>query len=127
MTGLLQNKESVDSAVEFISNILVETASLAGMLRKKGAVPQKSTNLYSDSCIRKVKHYEWYDKECSNLQQQLRLTSKLLSSDHNIAWLRERLVTENKQYKKILRKNKSIICKIFSISIIMFLKNIWNW
>ena len=85
------------------------------MLRKKGAVPRLSSRVDNNSCLRKIKNPKWYDKECSHLHKQLKHTAKLLTSYPNNSWLKGKLISENKQYKKVLRvKQKHYMENIFS-------------
>ena len=76
-TGILPNQTSVDSAVSFLSNIMVETAKLTGMNMKKGAVPRRSARVHANTFVRKQP--TWHDEDCQSLLIELKKTSKLVS------------------------------------------------
>ena len=98
-TGIIPNQQSIDSAVSFLSNIMVETTLKAGMFLKKGARPRRSAQVDLYSCQRKVKHPKWYDQECRQAYTDLKRTSKLLSNNPRNAWLRGKLFSEKKSIK----------------------------
>ena len=55
----MPKQSSVDSAVDFISNVMLETAENAGMTLKtgfipKGAIPHRSARANSGSCKRNI-------------------------------------------------------------------------
>ena len=96
VTGILPNQESIDSAVGFLTNIMVETSCKVGMQIKKGAIPRRSAQIDQFSCKRRVKHPRWYDQECRQVYSELKRTSMLLSSNPTNSWLRGRMFVENK-------------------------------
>ena len=109
-TSVTQN--SVDNAVEFLTNILKETSTFAGMLLKRGICPKKPPR---NVRFVKVKPPKWHDKSCHDLFKSLKQTSDLLSKDPKNSWLRGRLATESKQYHKLLRvKQKEFIDNTFN-------------
>ena len=75
-TGVLPNQSSVDSAVSFLSNIMVKTAQLTGMNMRKGAVPRRSARVISNTFVREPP--TWHDQECHSFLNDLKKTSKLV-------------------------------------------------
>ena len=67
-TGVLPDQNSVDSAVKFVSNIMIETAKQAGMQIPKGAVPRRS----GDSNFTRLKHPKWQDLDCNKQFRNLK-------------------------------------------------------
>ena len=115
----MPNQNSIDSAVDFVSNILLKTAENAGMEVKigtipKGAVPRHSARVHSGSCKRKV-HPKWHDLECQTLLKNLKRTSYLLNQEPGNPWLRGKLVQESKLYKRVSKyKQKMFTDNLFS-------------
>ena len=122
-TGILPNQTSVDSAVDFISNVMLKTAENAGMTIKsrvipKGAVPRRSARAHSGSCKRNI-HPKWHDIECHQVLNKLNRLSKLLSSDPRNPWLKGKLFQESKLYKKIVKQKQ----KLFTDNLFLQLKS----
>ena len=49
---------------------------------------------------------KWYDSSCFEMSKRLKLVSKLLSQSPKNSYLRGRLVTTRKEYKKLIRQKK---------------------
>ena len=94
------NQNSVDNAIEFVTEVLKNTSTLAGMLLKKGISPRKSS---AKSRFLKVKPPKWHDKSCHDMFSSLKQTSALLSKNPKNPWLRGKLATESKQYNKLIK------------------------
>ena len=80
-TGIMPNQSSIDSAVNFVSDILLKTAENAGMNVRlspipRKAVPRPSARAHLGSCKRRV-HPKWPDLECQTILTRLKKTSKL--------------------------------------------------
>ena len=111
-TGILPNQDSVDSAANFLSTIMVETAKVAGMQIKKSAVPRRSARVHQSSCVRK--HPTWHDQDCNLLLTDIKKTSKLVSNFPRDPWLRGKLLADTKNYNRIVKlKHKKHIDEIF--------------
>ena len=111
-TGIMPNQPSIDSAVDFVANVLVKTAENAGMTVNlsaipKGAIPRRSARTHSGSCKRKS-HPKWHDFECNTLLSNLKRTSKLLSADPRNPWLKGKLFTESKLYKRLVKHKQKL-------------------
>ena len=112
-TGVLPNQVSVDSAVSFISNIMLETVKTAGMQVKKGAVPRRSAR--ADQPQKRQKHPEWHDSDCQAMFRNLKKTSSLLKNDQKNTFLKGKVFAESKQYNKMLKfKQKQFTEILFS-------------
>ena len=112
-TGILPNQTSIDSAASFLSNIVVETAKLAGMNMKKGAIPRRSARVHKNTFVRKQPI--WHDLDCQTLLNELKKTSKLVSSYPRDPWIRGKLIKDTKQYNKLVKyKQKMHIDELFS-------------
>ncbi len=53
-----------------------------------------------------VKPKKWYDKSCSEMGKNLKLTAYLLSKSPNDPFLRGRLIKNRKEYKKLIKLKK---------------------
>ena len=104
-TGVLPNQVSVDSAVNFLSNIIVETAKQAGMQFKKGAVPRRAARSNIDQ--KRQKHTKWHDFDCKMMLSKLKQTSKFLRNDPKNSFLRGKLITEKRQYTRLVKFKQS--------------------
>ena len=112
-TGILPTQQSVDSATSFLSNVMCETAKLAGMQIKKGAVPRRSARVHQFSCNRKQP--TWHDIDCHLLQSDLKRTSKLVTTFPRDPWLRGKLLSDTKKYNRLVKlKHKKYIDDLFS-------------
>ena len=109
---ILLEPTSIEKAVSFITDVLIDTSTLAGMMLKKGLKPRKPG--FNNRFV-KVKPPKWHDKTCHEMYQSVQKTSLLLSKDPRNAWLRGTLRAETKQYNKILKfKQKEFIDTAFS-------------
>jgi ribosomal protein S10 len=100
-TGVLPEQNSVDSAVSFVSNILIETAKQAGMQVRKGAVPRRSAQ--ASESFKRLKHPKWHNDNCHEKFRQLKQTSMFLKNDPKNAYLRGKLNLENKEYNRLIK------------------------
>ena len=81
----MPTQSSVESAINFVYNILLKTAENVGMSVKvgaipKGSVPRRSAMAHSGSCKRQI-YPKWHDLECQTLLSNLNRISKLLYAD----------------------------------------------
>ena len=106
-----QSQESIEDSVEFITNLLVSTSEIAGMMVKKGIKPRKPPikNRFVN-----VKPPKWHDQTCHELFLGVKQTAKLLSKNPKNAWLKGKLNMEVKHYnKKLKAKHKEFIDSTF--------------
>ena len=90
----------MDNTVSFITDLLVNSSSIAGMLSKKRC---KTKEAPYKNVFLKVKPPKWHDKTCHEIYLSIKSTADLLSKSPKNAWLRGKLVTESKQYNKMLK------------------------
>ena len=113
----MPNQTSMDSAVEFVSNVMLKNVENAGMSVKtmpKGFLPRRSARVDQKSCKRKS-HPKWHDYECQGLLLSLKRTSKLLSNNPKNPWLKGKLIQESKEYKRVTKyKQKLFTDNLFS-------------
>ena len=83
---------NIDVATRKLQNIY--TSALRGGLGKK-------------STRKKTRPKKWYDRTCSEMSKNLKLTAYLLSKSPRDPFLRGRLIKSRKEYKKLLRLKKS--------------------
>ena len=63
----------------------------------------------------KKSHPKWHDLSCAEAHKKVVLTGKLLKSNPNNPYLRGKLQTETKQYKRLAKsKQKEFVDKLFS-------------
>ena len=109
-TGILPNQSSVNGATQFITDILRQSAEIAGMPLRQGAVPRRQAR--SDQ----VRHLKprWHGTSCQEALRKVQLTSKLLASYPGNSFLRGKLFLESKEYRNIVkRKQKDFLSNIF--------------
>ena len=112
-TGVLPDQKSVDSAVGLVSNILLETAKLAGMQMRKGAVPRRAAK--ADQPFKRLQHPKWHDENCREKLKEIKITACSLKSDPKNSFLRGRIIVQNKEYKRLLKfKQKEFTDSLFS-------------
>ena len=111
-TGILPDQNSVENATTFITNILVESAVKSEIKIKKGVLPRKQAR--NDNYV-KPKQPRWHDQSCSETLSNLKKTSLLLNKDPKNAWLRGKLISETKEYKRLVKfKQKQFTDNLFN-------------
>ena len=105
------SQDLLDNAVDSFSNFLVSTAvSAAGpaLGAHKPHVPRRSgvRNLKFCKKSPNASKPKWFDVSCEALQRQLRVTSRLLSLQPNNPYLKGKLFTESKEYKRACQLKK---------------------
>ena len=88
-----KQEKGVDIAAEKIRNIFIKAL---------GAKSQETKPRHS-----KIKPKKWYDKSCQELSKTLKLTAYLLNKNPRDPFLRGRMITVRKEYKKLLKHKKS--------------------
>ena len=109
-TQHLSSQMLLDAAVDSLSSFLVCTAEQAvcpalGAIKPK--VPRKSGS--RNWKFRKrppVCKPKWFDKDCEMLQRQLRVTSRLLKVQPSNPYLKGKIFTESKEYKRLRQLKK---------------------
>ena len=110
-----QSQLGIDQATTALSSILVE-----GVLRSDHSIKPPNNrfcgnmNKKINSVKRKKTHPKWHDASCADMHKSIMLTSKLLKSNPKNAYLRGKLFSETKQYKKLTKnKQKQFVDKMF--------------
>ena len=112
-TGILPDQNSVENATSFITIILVESAVKADMKIKKGVLPRRQAQ--ANFRYEKPKKPKWHDQSCFDSLRDLKRTSVLLNKDPKNGWLRGKLVSESKQYKRLVKyKQKQYTDNMFN-------------
>ena len=108
--GIKPIQNIVNAAANFISEMITETATAADMSLKRGAVKRGHK-----SAKPAKKQPKWHDQSCRDVFLCIKRTSYCLSKDPNNAWLRGKLSTETKAYKKLLKsKQKEFLNSAFN-------------
>ncbi len=104
-TSLPDTLEQLDELEKMIddptNNIDTVTEKLGKIYSK--ALKNKTGN---KSSHKNIKPKKWYDKSCSEMSKNLKLTAYLLSKSPNDPFLRGRLIKNRKEYKKLLKLKK---------------------
>ena len=127
--GILPEQTSIDESTEFLTDFLISAAEKAasdGLFigytgGKKGADRnwkfRKKTN-------RRIVKPKWYDATCDSLKKDINKTAALLKKYPNNPFLRGRIQSESKKYRKLLKsKQKEHINKLFNELDIMYKVN----
>ena len=85
--------KNIDSAAEKVNHIF---------LRALGTKSDKTKPRHKKTQIKK-----WYDKSCREVSKNLKLTAYLLSKSPKDPYLRGRLVTLRKEYKKLIKTRQN--------------------
>ena len=114
-TGILPDQNSVENATKFITDILVESAIKAEMPIKKGVLPRRQAKNESYFKTFKPKHPKWHDQSCFESFRSMKKTSLLLNKDPKNSWLRGKLMSETKEYKRLVKfKQKQFTNNLFN-------------
>ena len=115
--GIKPEQLSIDAAVKFLSDVMVNTAERADLslkhVRDLGQpVPHRG------GCRKRVKprpkQPEWHNKTCSEVHKSMQETSRFLHRDPNNPWLRGTLFQQKKLYKKLLKQQQGkFLAKMF--------------
>ena len=90
---------------------MIETAKQAGMEIPKRAVPRRSAR--TEPC--RQKYPKWQDADCKKQFREIQQTSNALKSDPKNQYLRAKIITENKSYKRLIKfKQKQFSENLFS-------------
>ena len=104
--GVLPDQSSIDSATSLLTRVMVTAAKQAGMLVKKGAVPRRQAHQELGFQKPQVKHPMWYNMSCRQAYSAVKATAALLRSDPRNAWLRGKLCSESKVYKRVVKASQ---------------------
>ena len=109
-TGILPDQSSIDEATAFLTNLMKHSAKVAGMDIRKGALPRHQAR---PDQVRKGRP-KWHDVSCQSAYRKVKLSAELLAKYPNSQYLKSKLITESKEYKKIVKsKQKLYLSGIF--------------
>ena len=119
LSGIVSEQSCIDSATNIFANFLVNTAERAASSENKleFSCPKKSQsrNWKFKKQKKTVKYPKWHDASCESLNKQISLSSYLLKKDPKNSFLRGRIISETKAYKKLVKsKHKEHLGQMFS-------------
>ena len=108
-TGINPNQSSIDAAVSFLSNIMVETAEQADLslkfVRNLGQpVPWCGGRRIHQK--QRSKQPEWHNVDCNMAYRNMQETSRFLQHDPKNSYLRGKIQKEKKLYRKLLKQQQ---------------------
>ena len=106
----------IDLATDKLSKLLIEGAMRSSQAVQFHRIVKPTVKMCSKKLTKKrKKHPKWHDKSCADAHSDVIKTSKLLKSDPKNPYLRGKLVTETKTYKRLVKsKQKEFVDKMFS-------------
>ena len=118
LNGINHDQKSIDSATEFFTDFLINSAIKADenpKIKFKGQKKSPLLNWKFKKRQQKAKLPKWHDVTCEDLKRKLKQTSNLLKRFPKHPYLLGCLSSEQKQYKKFLEsKHKEFINNLFS-------------
>ena len=119
LNGISHDQKSIDSATEFFTDFLINSAIKADdeklKIECKGTKKSQLPNWKFKRKPKKVSQPKWHDATCEDLRKKLRQTSTLLKKYPKNSFLLGCMQSEQKQYKKLLKsKHKAFINNMFN-------------
>ena len=116
--GIASDQNSIDTATQFLTDFLVNSAKMADDTLKveyKGSKKNSQPNWKFRKKVKNKTQPKWHDDSCESLKKKIRHTSSLLKTYPNNSYLRGCLQSEHKKYKKLVKsKHKEYINKLFT-------------
>jgi hypothetical protein len=115
----LTDQMSIDQAMSDMSSFLVTAAEQASGQGGAGfpahvGERKSSPNWKHKTRQNPVKYPKWHDKSCMELRRQLRITSKILNKNPTNPFLKSKLLSESKDYKRLRKqKQKEFVDNLF--------------
>ena len=112
-TQIESSQQDIDRATQSLTDLLVE-----GVLKSDWSIKHEKPN--NNTTIKKKKrrrvtHPKWHDISCSEAHRKVSTTARLLKGDPKNAYLRGKLITETKDYNKLVKyKNKQFVDNMFT-------------
>ena len=104
--GIMPDQASIDLATSLRTNIMVTAARQAGMQVKRGALPRRQAWEKLGFQKLRARQPRWYGTSCHQAFNAVKATAALLRNDPRNAWLRGKLCTETKDYKRVVKKSQ---------------------
>ena len=111
-TQIEPSQQDIDRATQNLTGLLVE-----GTLKADWSIKheKQSNNTTKKKKKRKFSHPKWHDISCYESHRKVSTTAKLLKGDPKNAFLRGKLITETKEYNKLVKyKNKQFVENMFT-------------
>ena len=127
--GILSDQTSIDESTEFLTDFLIsaaEKATSSGLfIGYTGGKRSPDRNWkFRKKTNRRIVKPKWYDATCDSLKKDINKTASLLKKYPNNPYLRGRIQSESKKYRKLLKsKQKEHINKLFNELDIMYKVN----
>ena len=120
INGIKHDQECVDCTTEFLTDFLVSAAEIAGnngsqITLFKGKAKGADRNWkFRRKPNRKIMKPKWHDATCESLSKDINKTASLLKKYPNNPFLRGRIQSDSKKYKKLVKsKHKAYINNLF--------------
>ena len=117
--GISNEQNCIDSATEFLSSFITNTAETAGLNANQIEFncpkrnPQPNWKFKKKKTRKKVMP-KWHDATCESVLKHINLSSNLLKKYPKSQYLKSQLLEATKQYKKLLKsKQKLYLDKLF--------------
>ena len=104
--GILPDQLSIDSATSLLTKTMVTAARQAGMQVREGAVPRRQARQELGFSKPRMKHPRRYGISCHEAHSAVRKTAELLKDNPRNAWLRGKLCSETKVYKRVMKSSQ---------------------
>ena len=117
--GIKADQIAIDNSTDFLTNFLVDAAVKASnnglAITSKGVKRESCRNWkYKRKVNRKMIRPKWHDTSCESLNIEIKKTAALLKKYPNNPFLRSKIVSETKQYKKLVKsKHKMFVNNLF--------------
>ena len=110
-----QTQNGIDQATARLSNIFIEGALRSDHSIKFCKPPNNMKPNHNSKKKKRKTHPKWHDTSCYEAHRSILLTSKLLQGDPKNAYLRGKLFSETKKYKKLIKnKQKQFVDNLFT-------------
>ena len=116
----VSDQVTVDGAVRSLSDFLVNAAVQAAgpvLVRARPSVRRRSYARnwkFRKKCLQ-ASRPKWHDDHCESVRRQMRLSSRLLKQQPGNQYLKGKLMSESKEYKKLRKqKQKQFVDHIFT-------------
>ena len=117
-TGILAEQGCIDSATDILANFLVNAAEKinTGNNSLKFSCPKnQSRNWKFKKKKKSVTYPKWHDESCQELRKKISLSAYLLKKDPKNSYIRGKIITETKTYKKLVKsKHKQYLDQTFT-------------
>ena len=100
--GILPDQSSIDMATSLLTRTMVTAARQAGMQVREGAVPRRQAREELGFLKPQVKYPRWHGISCHEAHSAVKATAKLLKDYPRNAWLRGKLCSKTKEYKRVV-------------------------